>query len=152
MKLRDLRRLLYLLLALLFLGLGVLGVLLPGLPATPFLLLTSYFLLRSFPALNERLLRAPLVGLLLRDWQEHRGIRPHVKFKAAAIIVVALSLTAFFGGLDEVLLVIVLLAGAVGIVVVLSLPIVREQDQYRGTDESTASDQASMPPASDTTS
>lgn len=147
-----LRRLIYLLFGLFFVALGVLGVILPGLPATPFLLLASYFLLHSFPALNERMLRSPMIGPLLRDWQEHKGIRPHVKFKAVIIIVAALTLTTLFGDLGEVLLLVVLALGAVGIVVVLCLPRVREPAQYCGTEPSTSSDQASMPPASETTS
>src|SRR5688572_19661559 len=41
------RKVVYLLLAGLSLSLGLLGVLLPGLPTTPFVLLGSYFLVRS---------------------------------------------------------------------------------------------------------
>lgn len=151
-KPRLLRRLLYLTLAALFFVLGLLGVLLPGLPATPFFLLTSYFLVRSFPSLNERLLRSPMIGPLLRDWQDHRGIRPHVKVKAVGLIVVALGLSALFGGFDWPLLALVLGLGCVGIGVVLKLPTVPNTPQYLGTEGSTTCDQASMPPASETTS
>ncbi|MEX0794936.1 MAG: YbaN family protein, partial [Pirellulaceae bacterium] len=71
------RRVMYLALAAVFFVLGFLGALLPILPTTPFLLLTSYLLVRSFPALNDKLLHAPLVGEILRDWQVRRGVRPH---------------------------------------------------------------------------
>ena len=41
--------------------LGLLGIVLPGLPTTPFVLVASYCLLRSSPRLHARLLREPVV-------------------------------------------------------------------------------------------
>ena len=64
----GLRRMLYLLLAGGFFVLAMAGVILPGLPTTPFLLLTSYFLVRSYPRLNERLIKSKLFGPILVDW------------------------------------------------------------------------------------
>ena len=85
------KRLLYLTLAGVFFTLGALGAVIPGLPATPFLLLTSYFLLRSSPEQNDRLLKSRLVGPLLADWQERGGVRASVKWKAIIIVLVAIQ-------------------------------------------------------------
>ncbi len=76
-----------------FFALGVLGIILPGLPTTPFLLLTSYFLLRAWPSMNERLLASRLFGGILRDWQHHGGVRRHVKLKAVALVAVMICAT-----------------------------------------------------------
>src|SRR5947207_1871164 len=82
----GLRRLLYVAAGSFFVFLAVLGALLPVLPTTPFLLLASYFFLHSSPRLNAWLLRSRLFGPLLRDWQEHRAVRPRVKVTALSII------------------------------------------------------------------
>jgi uncharacterized membrane protein YbaN (DUF454 family) len=49
--------------------LACVGIVIPGPPTTPFLLLTSYFLVRSFPQLNSRLLKSRFFGPILTDWQ-----------------------------------------------------------------------------------
>ena len=43
-------------------GLGTLGIVVPGLPTTVFLLLASYFFARSSPRLHRRLLEHPRFG------------------------------------------------------------------------------------------
>ena len=71
-QVRGIRRVVYITIAILFLGLGLVGVLLPGLPTTPFLLLMSYFLIRSSPWLHERVIQLPVVGGPIRDWRSGR--------------------------------------------------------------------------------
>ena len=46
-------------------ALGVLGIIVPGLPTTVFLLLASYFFARSSPALYRRLVEHPQLGRYL---------------------------------------------------------------------------------------
>ena len=87
------RKLVCLSLASVFFACGILGVLLPGLPATPFLLLTSYFLIRSSPRLNAALLRSRLFGPILVDWQIHGGVRRHVKVQAVVAVTIAVAVT-----------------------------------------------------------
>lgn len=112
----------HLVLAGIFLVLGVLGVLLPGLPATPFLLLTSYFLSKSSPRLNVALLNSRWLGPVLTDWQVHGGVRRHVKVQAIVAVVIAVGLTIFFSGYSLWPSVGVCVLAAIGIIVVLRLP------------------------------
>ncbi len=62
------RRGLYIGLGLFFVGIGVVGVFLPGLPTTIFLIMATYLFTRSCPWLEERLIRnrlfAPFLGYL----------------------------------------------------------------------------------------
>ncbi len=99
-----------------------LGVLLPGLPATPFLLLTSYFLVRSSPRLNAALLRSRLFGPILVDWQVHGGVRRHVKFKSIVAVILAVALTIYLSGASRGPTVAVASLAAVGVIVILRLP------------------------------
>jgi uncharacterized membrane protein YbaN (DUF454 family) len=82
-------------------GLAYLGVILPGLPATPWVLLASYCFARSSPRLERWLKRSPVFGRLLHDWHEHRGIRRPVKVLAVCLIVVVVSLSILSGRLPE---------------------------------------------------
>lgn len=55
-------------------GLGWLGVFVPGLPTTIFLIIASYCFTRSCPWLEERLLRIPLFAPYMKVLDEGRGM------------------------------------------------------------------------------
>jgi uncharacterized membrane protein YbaN (DUF454 family) len=85
-------RLLYFCLGGLFLGLGMLGVLLPGLPTTPFLVLAAWAFARSSQRFHTWLTTHPVFGPPIRRWQSHRVI-PRTA-KAIAILAMTLSMGA----------------------------------------------------------
>lgn len=116
------KRVLFLVLAGVFFVLGAAGAILPILPTTPFLLLTSYFLLRTSPKLNERLLRSRFFGPILRDWQERKGVQRHVKVKAIVIVTIVLSATIIFTSAPFYAKCMVGALGLIGILVVIRLP------------------------------
>ena len=109
-----------------FFSLALAGVLLPGIPATPFLLLTSYFLVRSSPRLNAALLRSRIFGPILVDWQVHGGVRTHVRLKSIAAVVIAVAITTCVSGYSLAPTLAVVSLAAVGIAVILRLPAARE--------------------------
>jgi uncharacterized membrane protein YbaN (DUF454 family) len=85
----------YLSLAGLSFVLAAVGVFLPVLPTTPFLLLTSWLLVRSSPRLHARLVASPLFGPLLLDWARDRGVRLHVKVAALGALALVTGLSLF---------------------------------------------------------
>jgi uncharacterized membrane protein YbaN (DUF454 family) len=107
-------------------GLGAVGAVLPVLPTTPFLLAASFFFVRSSPRLNDRLSRSPLFGPFLRDWHQYRGVRPRVKVGAVAAMPMAVAASIAWGNLSWPVLVLLLVLAAIGLAVVLRLPVIRD--------------------------
>ena len=104
------------------LGLGLLGVVLPGLPTTLFVLLAAACFAKASPRLHRRIVGNPLLGPMVRDWEAHRSLP--VKIKLIAIgsmtLMVGLSVWHFAGrpGLQAALVVL----GVIGAVVVGRIP------------------------------
>ncbi len=59
--------------------LGVVGIVLPVLPTTPFLLLAAACFARSSQHFHDKLLANRFAGPIIREWIEHRSIRRPVK-------------------------------------------------------------------------
>lgn len=123
----TLRKAIYLTLAALFFLLGALGIILPGLPTTPFLLLTSFFLVRSSPRLNAALLRSKVFGSILTDWQVHGGVRKDVRVKSIVAVLIMVAATIYLSGYSPWATLGVLSLALVGITVILRLPSARER-------------------------
>ncbi len=105
-----------------------LGAVLPGLPTTPWVLLAGYCFSRSSPRLERWLKRSPFFGRLLRDWEEHRGIRLHVKVVAVCLVVTVVTLSIVFGGLPVWVKWVIGGLAAVGVcVIVFVVPTIRSQ-------------------------
>jgi uncharacterized membrane protein YbaN (DUF454 family) len=117
----------YVVAGLMCVGMAYLGVLLPGLPATPWVLLASYCFARSSPRLERWLKRSPVFGKLLHDWHEHRGIRRPVKVIAVVLVVTAVTLSITLTSLDAWLKWLIGVLAVVGIcVIVFVVPTIRE--------------------------
>ncbi|MBN5400799.1 DUF454 family protein [Serratia bockelmannii] len=71
--------------------LATLGVVLPLLPTTPFLLLAAWCFARSSPRFHHWLLYRSWFGSYLRHWQQHRALPPGAKWKAVLVIVLTFA-------------------------------------------------------------
>ncbi len=69
-------------------ALGTLGVFLPLLPTTPFILLAAWCFARSSPRFHQWLLYRSWFGGYLRHWQQYRAMPRGAKPRAIAMIVV----------------------------------------------------------------
>lgn len=72
----------------LFLLLAVIGVVLPLLPTTPFVILAAACFARSSPRLHGWLLQTELFGPVLRDWEKNKCVSQRVKILAIAMMAV----------------------------------------------------------------
>ena len=79
----------WLLLAYVSLGCGLVGVVLPGLPTVPFVLLAGYAAARGSQRLHQRLLADRVFGPMIRDWQRHGAIARRTKWLSSASMLVA---------------------------------------------------------------
>lgn len=111
----------YLAIAGLCFALAVLGAFLPVLPTTPFLLLTSWALVRSSPRLDAKLRATPLFGPFLRDWDRYHGVRLHVKVAALTVLALVVAASLIFGNLPPWLALLLVVLAAIGATVVLHL-------------------------------
>ncbi|MBW9267059.1 YbaN family protein [Candidatus Thiodiazotropha sp. LNASS1] len=85
----DLTRWSALILAYLFLALAVIGVILPGLPTVPFLLLAAWFAAKGSERLHRWLYAHPHFGKLLVDWEQQGAISRSSKVVAVILLIVA---------------------------------------------------------------
>lgn len=69
--------------------LGVVGIFLPLLPTTPFILLAAACFARGSERLHNWLLAQRIAGPIIHDWQEHRSMPRRVK--PWAFLMMALS-------------------------------------------------------------
>lgn len=77
------------------LALGVLGIVLPGLPTTPFVLLAAACFARASPRLHHWLLHHRYLGPLVRDWEAHRSLPLRVKWVSTTAMTVMVALSAW---------------------------------------------------------
>ena len=66
--------------------LGVLGIFLPMLPTTPFLLLSAAAWVKASPSLYEWLINHKVLGEYIRNFREHRAIPLRVKIISVSLV------------------------------------------------------------------
>lgn len=75
-------------------GLGSLGVIVPGLPTTGFFVLAAWAFARSSPRFERWVLSLPMVGQLVQDSRAGLGMPRRAKVIAISMMVVAVGLSA----------------------------------------------------------
>lgn len=98
-------RTLWLLFGLASLALAFIGVVLPLLPTTPFLLLAAFAFARSSPRLETWLVEHPRFGAMIRNWQRDKSIDRRTKLSAVVVMVLAFVLSLVLGVSTTVLVI-----------------------------------------------
>ena len=141
---RSPRRLVLAGLGLLCVGLGLAGVVLPGLPTTVFLIAASYLFTRSSPALNERVRRIRLLRPYLHHLEGHGPMPIKAKLSSLALmwaaVTTSLVVLTLRGGLEPWLAAVIVSAALIG-----SLVIVRYRTFSPRVQEKAAGDSSAHP-------
>lgn len=80
----------------LFLVLGILGIFLPLLPTTPFLLLSAALYARSSTRFYNWLINNKWLGRYIRDYREGRGIPLAVKIVSITLLWITIGYAVFY--------------------------------------------------------
>ena len=104
------------------LALGLIVVVLPGLPTTPFVLLAAACYAKASPRLHGWLLNHHFLGPMVRDWEQHRSLTRRTKTVAIGSMVVMVGLSAWGFRHQPWVLAALLAAAAVGLIVVARIP------------------------------
>lgn len=86
----DMVKILLIVGGLISLALGILGIFLPILPTTPFLLLSASLFLKSSPDLYNWLIKQKYLGTYIRNFREHRAIPMRAKIISTLMVWVTL--------------------------------------------------------------
>ncbi|MDP2301796.1 MAG: YbaN family protein [Ignavibacteria bacterium] len=92
----QLYRYFYLISGFLLVGIGILGIFLPLLPTTIFLILASACFMKSSPRANEWLKNNKYLGPYVKNYQEKTGLTKTTKIINIIILWISISLSAFY--------------------------------------------------------
>ncbi len=87
-------KVLYIVLGSISLGLGILGIFLPLLPTTPFLLLTAALYFRGSPRLYDWLMNHKYFGPYIKNFREHKAIPLRAKILSVSLLWITISYSA----------------------------------------------------------
>ena len=75
--------------------LGLVGVVLPGLPTTPFMLVAAFAFSRGSPRWHKWLINHRIFGGPIRDWQHRGAISRRAKAMAVAAMALVFAISLF---------------------------------------------------------
>jgi len=90
------KRLLFTILGTLFLGIGCIGLILPILPTTPFLILAAACYVRGSYRIYRWMMRNRLFGEFIRNYLEGKGITSRQKVFTLALLWLMIAITIFY--------------------------------------------------------
>ncbi len=91
----------YFLLGWLFFALGIVGVALPVMPTTPFMLLALWAFSKSSPRFHQWLYTHALFGPSLQQWQHHRVVPPGIKLMAISFMLMSMVYLLVYSPLPD---------------------------------------------------
>jgi uncharacterized membrane protein YbaN (DUF454 family) len=108
----------WLFLGLLSLALGAVGVFVPLLPTTPFILLAAYCFARSSRRLHHWLVHHPTFGPLIENWNRYGAIARRAKILGVISLIAVIGLSVILGAPARILIIQAFILSATGLFIV----------------------------------
>ncbi len=89
----NIKKIIYLVLGIISFCLGAIGIVIPGLPTTPFMILSSILFLRSSDRMYEWLINHPKFGKYVLDFKKGKGINLKTKIYAQFMMLLTVTLS-----------------------------------------------------------
>lgn len=116
LQLPKLYRYFYLISGFLLVAIGVIGIFLPLLPTTIFLILASACFVKSSPKANEWLRNHRVLGIYIKNYQDKTGLTIRAKIFNIAFLWIMILISAFYFT-NEFYIKVILLLIAVGVTI-----------------------------------
>lgn len=108
------------------------GLIVPGIPTVPFVILTAHFALKSSPALRKRLLRSRMFGPMISDWQKYGAIHRSTKIQASIFAIVVIAIGFAIAPQTPTLFAIMAFTGIVGLILISQIPVIKFEHDPEG--------------------
>lgn len=129
----NLTKVIFLLLGTITLGIGVAGIFIPGLPTTPFLLLTAGLYARSSDVVYKKLMETSIIGTYIKNYKVYIGMSVRQKLFSIILMWTMITVSCLFFNHSDLLILILLLLGLTGTVVMgFFIPTVRINKKLTG--------------------
>lgn len=102
--------------------LGIIGIVLPGLPTTPFVLLAAYCFAQASPKLHRWLKENRLFGKMICDWERDRSMTRKAKLLATTLMMCMVLISVWQFASRPLLQIGIFALGLVGSIVVWRIP------------------------------
>ena len=123
------KRIIFISLGWLCVGLGFVGVFVPGIPTTIFLIIALWAFTKSSEKLRHWLLNHKRFGPILNNWQEHKVVPRRAKI--LMVVLMSLAVILFYYSLQSLILTIGLIIVLVLVAIyVISLPSKIPENSY----------------------
>lgn len=114
----NLKRCLFALLGTIALALAILGILVPGLPCTPFALLAAFLFAKSSDRLHQWLLDSKILGSRIKSYQRQKGLTKREKIRIILLMWTMVLISSLIIVKVLTVKIIILIAGFIGMLVV----------------------------------
>jgi len=129
------RKIVFITIGIISIVLGIIGIFVPGLPTTPFLLLSSWLFYKSSKRLHDALHRSKWLGKYIRRYESKQGVTLLSKLLSIGCMWTMINLSAFYAFENWHMRIVLFALGIVGTVSILVVvPTKKSEKQNMGTD------------------